>query len=176
MHFHAEPLEMVKKAADLLPSESSVLDLAVGEGRHALYLLEKGHRVTGVDISSERIQHLQEQTLGKPITLIQANALEYQPDGLYDLVICTGLLHFFTIQQGERVINTIQSCTKKGGYNIIAARMDQNPRQSLTHVFAPEELKKYYSDWQIVEYEEADMTDFPPRKIEVILCKKRTQK
>ena len=37
--------------AGLLTGQGQALDLAMGEGRNALYLAERGYRVTGVDIS-----------------------------------------------------------------------------------------------------------------------------
>lgn len=39
-----------------MPSNSKVLDLACGKGRHSIYLNEKGFDVTGVDLSEENIK------------------------------------------------------------------------------------------------------------------------
>lgn len=39
-----------------LPKQTSILDLACGKGRHAIYLHSKGYRVTGADLSPESIQ------------------------------------------------------------------------------------------------------------------------
>jgi len=171
-HLSQDPLNIVKKAAELLPAKSKVLDLAVGEGRHALYLAEKGNIVTGVDISGDNFEEIKEKVKGGQIKLIQGDVLEFETEEKYDLVLCSGLLHFFTDQQVKTTIQRMKKWTKKGGYNLIAARMDQNPRGSLSHIFAPEELKEYYNDWQIVEYEEVKKEDFPAREIEVILTKK----
>ena len=48
--------ELIKNI-DLL-SEGSVLDLACGDGRNSLYLLDKGFKVTGVDFSLEALIRL----------------------------------------------------------------------------------------------------------------------
>ena len=40
-----------------IPPSSKVLDLACGKGRHAIYLNKLGFNVTGLDLSSESIQH-----------------------------------------------------------------------------------------------------------------------
>ncbi len=37
--------------------ESTILDLACGKGRHAIYLNKKGYTVTGIDLSERSIQH-----------------------------------------------------------------------------------------------------------------------
>lgn len=39
---------------------SRMLDLACGKGRHSTYLAQKGHEVTGVDLSPESIAHAQQ--------------------------------------------------------------------------------------------------------------------
>lgn len=170
-HLSEEPLEMVKRAAELLHKNSKILDLAVGEGRHALYLAKKGHTVTGVDISKESFRQIREKIKEGQIKLIQEDVLEYKTEEKYDFIICSGLLHFFTKPQVEIIIQRMKKWTEKGGYNLIAARMNQNPRGSLLHVFTSEELKNYYNDWQIVEYEEVEKKDFPAREIEMILTR-----
>ena len=103
-HLSEEPLKMVKKVAKLLSLNSKILDLAVGEGRHALYLTEKGYVVTGVDISQDYFKQIKEKVKKGQIKLIQENVLEYKTEEKYDLVICTGLLHFFTEQQVKTII------------------------------------------------------------------------
>ncbi len=40
-----------------IPEQGTILDLACGKGRHALYLNTLGYHVTGVDLSKNSIQH-----------------------------------------------------------------------------------------------------------------------
>lgn len=42
------------------PADSTMLDLACGAGRHAIYLAEKGYEVTGIDLSEESIARANE--------------------------------------------------------------------------------------------------------------------
>jgi len=58
-----------------------------------------------------------------------------------------------------------------GGINVIAARMVQNLRQDLPHIFSPNELRNYYedNDWQIEEYEEIERGE---RKIALLIARK----
>ena len=44
------PSAWVVRFAPLIPSGGTVLDLAAGFGRHTLHMLERGHRITAVDI------------------------------------------------------------------------------------------------------------------------------
>lgn len=47
----------IDKLIDFLQpaKDAAILDLACGKGRHALHLAQKGHQVTGVDLSKENI-------------------------------------------------------------------------------------------------------------------------
>lgn len=48
------PNDFLEERVGVLPSGGSVLCLAEGEGRNAVYLAKAGHAVTGVDLSEGR--------------------------------------------------------------------------------------------------------------------------
>ena len=50
--FGTEPNDFLREQADVLPAHGRVLCLAEGEGRNAVWLAERGHRVTGVDTAA----------------------------------------------------------------------------------------------------------------------------
>lgn len=43
------PLPWIVQWADLVPPDATVLDLAAGRGRHALFFAERGHKVVAID-------------------------------------------------------------------------------------------------------------------------------
>jgi SAM-dependent methyltransferase len=49
------PLPWIVQWAGLVPSEATVLDLAAGRGRHALFFAERGHKVVAVDRDISRL-------------------------------------------------------------------------------------------------------------------------
>jgi SAM-dependent methyltransferase len=63
-----EPSPWVTRWAHLLPPGSSVLDVACGAGRHAAFLDERGHAVTGLDRDLSAIQDLAQR-----VALVQAD-------------------------------------------------------------------------------------------------------
>jgi SAM-dependent methyltransferase len=72
--------------ADLLPGEA--VDLAAGEGRHALWLAERGWRVTAVDFSAVGLERSREADLAGRVTWVVADVLDWTaPDSSLDLVL-----------------------------------------------------------------------------------------
>jgi SAM-dependent methyltransferase len=59
MHGDGVPSAWLIRWAHLLAAEGRVLDLACGGGRHAKWLAERGHRVTGVDRDARSLSGLE---------------------------------------------------------------------------------------------------------------------
>jgi SAM-dependent methyltransferase len=79
---------LVAEVAGLEPGRA--LDLACGEGRNALWLAERGWRVTAVDFSGVAIEKAQRraQDEGREVDFVCADLLEYEPEeAAYDLVL-----------------------------------------------------------------------------------------
>lgn len=87
--FSAEPNPFVAELAGSL-APGRALDLAAGEGRHALWLARRGWRVTAVDFSRVGLDKgrrwAQEENLA--IDWVLADVLAYEPPpGAFDLVL-----------------------------------------------------------------------------------------
>lgn len=105
------------------------------------------------------------------LKLIVCNVTEFETKDKFDLVCAIGLLHFLNREDIENVMKKIKNFTNKNGVNVIAARMIQNFRNDLPHVFKHDELKSFYQDpsWDIKEYNEIDRGY---HKIAVIISQK----
>jgi len=170
--FGNEAMPIIKKMVELT-EPCDVLDLGVGDGRNALYLLENGYNVTGIDMSSEALRLLSEKSVEyeNQITLIKSNVLDFENEKEFGAIIGIGLLHFLELSDIKTLISRVQSWTKVGGVNVFAARMTQNLMNNLPHILEPDELKGFYEkeDWEIVVYKEKNM---PDRNIAIIIAKK----
>lgn len=79
---------LVAEASGLAPGRA--LDLACGEGRHAIWLAELGWRVTAVDFSEVAIARGRERAslAGVDVDFQHADLLDYEPErDAYDLVL-----------------------------------------------------------------------------------------
>jgi len=83
---------LVAETKDLHPGRA--LDLACGEGRNALWLAQRGWRVTGLDFSSVAIERARVRAAeeGLDASFETADLREWRPDGRADLV-CLLYLH-----------------------------------------------------------------------------------
>jgi ubiquinone/menaquinone biosynthesis C-methylase UbiE len=82
-----EPNALVAELLDGLPP-GNALDLAAGEGRHALWLAGRGWRVTAVDFSDVGLDRGRGQPGADRVTWVTADVLAWTaPDASLDLVL-----------------------------------------------------------------------------------------
>jgi SAM-dependent methyltransferase len=84
----AEPNRLFAAEVADLPA-GRALDLACGEGRNAVWLAERGWRVTGVDFAAVGLAKARELAAARGVEVEWAHAdlLEYEPEaGVFDLV------------------------------------------------------------------------------------------
>ena len=94
-----------------------VLDLMCGYGRHAVSLARKGLQVDAVDnlvdYTNELASLADNDNLN--INVINADVLQYKPEGFFDLVICMGnSLNFFNPEDTIHILSNISAKQEKG--------------------------------------------------------------
>jgi SAM-dependent methyltransferase len=137
-------------AADLPPGRA--LDVAAGEGRNALWLVERGWKATAVDFSTvalERTRSLAATRLGERadrLDVVQADVLTYQPERrAFDLV----LLAYLQVVADERraALRLSASGVAPGGRLLVIAHDSTN----LTHgVGGPQDPAVLYTPQDVV--------------------------
>ncbi len=135
---------MERFAVPLTPGVA--LDLACGPGRNALYLAERGWRVTAVDGSQIAITKLcaRNADIDARVADLERGEFSIQP-GAYDLVCCCYYLQ-------RDLFPAMKAGVRPGGMAIVIVHLDEaeaTPTRAL-----PGELRTYFADWKILhDYE-----------------------
>ena len=138
------------------PRPGRALDLAGGVGRHAIYLAERGWRVTLVDISSKatELAKSEAEARGLTITCRQADLTEWPlPQAAFDLV-----LNFFYLER--TLFSSIRRALKRGGMLIFKTytrgqlKLGGGPTHPM-HLLESNELLRAYRNLSILHYHES---------------------
>jgi SAM-dependent methyltransferase len=117
----AEPNRfLVAETSELPPGRA--LDLACGEGRNAVWLAERGFRVTGVDFSAVGIEKARGLAAERGVSCdwIVSDLLDYRPDATaYDLVI----LFYLQVSELDRrpILQAAATAVAPGGTFLLVA-------------------------------------------------------
>lgn len=142
------PSEWIQRFAHLLPAQAQVLDLACGSGRHAAYLAQRGHQVTGVDRNAQALAQLPSN-----VTAVAAD-IENGPWPLagqqFDAVIVT---HYLWRALWPHILGSVRD----GGLLIYETFAQGNAAYGKPSrpdfLLAPGELLQVCAGWHIVAYE-----------------------
>lgn len=147
------PSSFLVENFSLLP-KGLALDVAMGEGRNAIYLATRGFDVDGVDADPERVARARAaaRKLGAPIRATVGNFEDgtYEiPFATYDVVTVFNYLH-------RPLFKQIRDSVRPGGVVVYQTfTVDQaqfgrptNPDYLLKH----DELKQVFDGWEILRY------------------------
>ena len=169
-----EPADFLRESLPLLPRPGCALELAMGEGRNAVFLAQHGWRVTGVELTGAGLDKT--ETLarekgvkvwrGAPgtranvpaapcVLLLQADLETYAlPRGQFDLVLCVNFLL-------RPLLENIPHALRKGGmllyetYTLEQLHFSGGPR-SPEFLLRPGELREAFSGMDILFYRECN--------------------
>lgn len=152
--FDKEPNHLlVETVAKLRPG--TALDVAMGQGRNALYLASRGWKVTGVDFSDEGMRLARESAAARHLTLDTVNAdldkFDFGTDK-WDLVT------FLYVPQHAGWIERAQRSVKRGGLFVLEF-FHRADGEAADQGYATGELAALFKDgWDIQRDEVVDTT------------------
>jgi tellurite methyltransferase len=154
--FGKAPVKFLAENYDFIPEASTVLDMGMGEGRNAVFLASKGHKVTGVDISSVAIkksQHLARE-FGVKIKGVVASLEKYTiAPHSYDVILC---LYYVDRKLTDKIIKWL----KPGGILIYESHtIDERSKKGhkktkVEYYLKKQELLTMFKGMQVLKYEE----------------------
>jgi tellurite methyltransferase len=154
--YGTEPAGFLKDHLKLLP-QGKVLDIAMGEGRNAVYLARKGYKVEGVDISEVALRKARRLAKDNHVAVNTINAdlntYEITPES-YDVILNIDYLQRSLIPQ-------IKKGLKKGGivvFENFTVDQLQNTQEQLpaAYLLRKGELRELFKDFQILLYRESN--------------------
>jgi len=103
-----------------LPPGATVLDLACGTGRHAIYLNQLGYDVTGVDLSHAKIEQAK-QYESERLHFLEGDIRHLECPWHYDLVLnlFTSLGYFKDLSENQQVLHGIRQAMQPEGMLVI---------------------------------------------------------
>lgn len=156
--FGKSPAQFLAENYQYIPYEGSVLDMGMGEGRNAVFLAQKGYKVTGVDISSVAVKkaYLLSQEFGVKIKGVVASLKDYKiAPNSYDAIIC-----FYYVDKS--LLDNIKSWLRPGGILIYEAHTIREREKSNRkrdpldddNFLKEQELLKLFAGMRVLKYEE----------------------
>ena len=103
-----------------LPSESKILDMGCGKGRHSVYLNQKGYKITGIDLSKENIAYCK-QFENRNLQFFEHDMRRIFRTNYFDAVVnlFTSFGYFAQQHQNELPILAAAKGLNKGGYLVV---------------------------------------------------------
>ncbi len=146
----AQPRAFLVKNAHFLPPKGLALDVAMGLGGNAGFLLSRGLRVVGVDISSVAVHQASKRFAGL-MAVVADLANYYLPSETFDVI-----LNFYYLQRD--LWSQYQLALRPGGILYIETLTQEmlqlQPNTDPAYLLAPGELRQAFASWEILVYQE----------------------
>lgn len=153
--FGKEPVEFLREHVDLL-SRGKALDIAMGEGRNAVFLAKNGFDVDGCDISESAIKKALDLATENNVKIhaFVADLETYKlPKNTYDVIAC-----FYYLQRD--LVPQMKEALKPGGMMIYETYTIENRElgfegpKNKDYLLKPNELLDLFKDFKIIYYRE----------------------
>ena len=153
--FGKEPVGFLREHIDLLP-RGKALDVAMGEGRNAVFLAKNGFNVDGCDISEIAVKKALDMAKENNVKIhaFVADLETYKlPKDTYDVIAC-----FYYLQRG--LVPQMKEALKPGGMIIYETYTIENRERGLEgpknkdYLLKPNELLDLFKDLKIIYYRE----------------------
>lgn len=100
------------------------LDLGSGEGADAIRLARLGWDVEAVELSRSGVRKIERFAAenGVTVRVHHADLVDFEPEGLFDLVVCNGVLHY--VADKVAACRKMRRITRLGGVNAVSLWSD----------------------------------------------------
>lgn len=148
--FGKKPSPILVKAIQIWKPKKNqyALDIGAYTGRNSIYLNTKKFKVIALDSAKEPLKQLKKNSI-KTIN----KKIENYKWKKFDCIVCINVLQFITPKKVTKIIKQMKKNTNQKGINVITVFLTK-PFKTQKKTFKHNELKKHYSDWKILHYNE----------------------
>lgn len=134
-----------------------LLDVACGEGKNAVFFARNGYNVTAFDAAHsglEKARLLADRT-GVEVNFFQADMLDFRLDSEFDIIFCSGSLHYIPQKLRKEILENYQDHTSIGGLHALNVFVRKpflkspSDEREFRYKWVSGELFTYYADWLI---------------------------
>ncbi len=163
-YWGVQPSDMCYEVLRLCPPVRPLrlLDIACGEGKNAVFFARNGYQVTAFDAVSlalDKARALADQA-GAQVHFFQANLLDFRLDSQFDILFCSGALHYIPPHLRREILENYQAHTAPSGLHalnvfvrkpFVTSPSDEKPGR---YRWISGELFTHYADWLIASCSE----------------------
>ncbi len=145
--------------------QGSVLDVGCGTGENALFLAERGHKVTGIDFLESPIAAAKRKAADRGLVatflVMDALALKELPEVLDSAIDC-GLFHVFSDEDRRAYVEGLASVLNPGGRLFLLCFSDAEPEGQGPRRISRKEIENAFADGWVVESIEPSVLEVRP--------------
>jgi MPBQ/MSBQ methyltransferase len=147
------------KLIDMFPKEvETVLDVGAGIGDNAIYMAEKGMKVTCISPSPSQEQYFKENILPdyESISFIRTRFEDFEIDEKFDVVLMSESSNYFPVEYGlDQTIRYL----KDGGYLVVGSHFRKDDRKDFKEMHIHEHFLKSAKERNLIVKEDTDITN-----------------
>ena len=153
--FTHQPNRLLVETVSTLPP-GRALDIAMGEGRNAVYLASRGWDVTGFDVSDEALRQATDRArkagVGIRVSLVGSEKFDYGRDQ-WDLIV---LSYAFAPVRDPAYVERLRQALKPGGLLVFEHYLRLPGTGLMVGTADRGELPRLFRDFEIRRYEELE--------------------
>jgi cyclopropane fatty-acyl-phospholipid synthase-like methyltransferase len=164
------PRDFLIEQARHLPGQGLALDIAMGLGGNTGFLIERGLRVIGVDVSEVGVRRAKQRWSSLMSAVIDLTHYRWPPCS-FDVI-----LNFYYCQRD--LWPWYRSMLKPGGVLILETltieTLRARPGYNPDFLLQPDELRQAFAAWEVLVYRESwlEMGDHSPRAVASLVAKR----
>lgn len=164
-YWGVKPSFMCLEVLRILPPDRPlrILDAGCGEGKDAVFFAKNGYKVSAFDITGSGIEKAKQlaERHNVNVDFFRADIFDYRLDTEFDVIFCSGVLHYLPEELRGEVLNDWKRHTSDGGVNALNVFVEkpfiQNPPDNEPghcSSWHSGELFWHYRDWRFERCEE----------------------